>query len=122
MLILSATDKWDEEDVTGKFGLGFKSVLLVCEQPRFVSGRLAVRVVSGILLQPWEDAQGARQRLIRLGTDSGAPGTLIDLPWIRGELGDRVLERFRRISGILCVFGRGIRSITCVTESESTRR
>ena len=122
MLILSATDKPDDESVTGKFGLGFKSVLLACEQPRFVSGRLAARVVSGILPQPWDDAQEARQRLARLGTNSGLPGTLIDLPGIRGELRDRVMERFRRLSGILCVFGRAIRSITYVSESESTRR
>ena len=39
----------DDEGVTGKFGLGFKSVLLACEQPRILSGRLAMRVVSGIL-------------------------------------------------------------------------
>ena len=42
MLVLSATDKPDGEEVTGKFGLGFKSVLLACEQPRIISGRLAV--------------------------------------------------------------------------------
>ena len=119
MLILSATDKSDDEGVTGKFGLGFKSVLLACEQPRIVSGRLAVRVVSGILPQPWNDAQEARQRLIRLGADSGLPGTLIDLPGVQGGLRDQVLKRFCQFSGILCVFGRAIRSITCVSESES---
>ena len=122
MLILSTTDKRDDEGVTGKFGLGFKSVLLACEQPRIVSGRLAVRVVSGILPQPWEDAEEARQRLAKLGEDSRLPGTLIDLPEVQGELRDRVLERFRRISGILCVFGRAIRSISCIAESELQSR
>ena len=124
MLILSATDKRDDEDVTGKFGLGFKSVLLACEQPRIVSGRLAVRVVSGLLPQPWEDAQEARQRLAELGEDSRLPGTFIDLPEVQGEHRDQVLERFRQISGILCVFARAIRTITCIAESgsESTRR
>ena len=119
MLILSATDKGDDEGVTGKFGLGFKSVLLACEQPRIISGRLAVRVVSGILPQPWEDAQEARQRLTTLGAGSRLPGTLMDLPEVTGELRARVMDRFHRIGGILCVFGQAIRSITCVAESGS---
>ena len=123
MLVLSATDKHDGEEVTGKFGLGFKSVLLACEQPRIVSGRLAVRVVAGIFPQPWEDAQEARQRLAELGGSTRHPGTLIDLPGVRDEPPDGVLERFRRMSGILCVFARAIRSICFVAESgpKSTR-
>ena len=122
MLILSATDKRGDEGVTGKFGLGFKSVLLACEHPRIVSGRLAVRVVSGILPQRWEDAQEARTRLTRLSIGSKRPGTLIELPGVHGELRDQVLERFRQLAGILCVFGRALRTITHVTASESTWR
>ena len=114
MLILSATDKRGDQGVTGKFGLGFKSALLACEQPRILSGRLAIRVVAGILPEPWEDedANAAKERLFELGTDSKLPGTLIDLPGIRGELRNEVLGRFRRLAGILCVFGRAVRSIT----------
>ena len=123
MLILSASDKPRDKGVTGKFGLGFKSVLLACEQPRILSGRLALRVVSGILPQPWEkDAQEARQRLADLGEDPRLPGTLIDLPGVGGELRDRVLDRFRELAGTLCVFGRAVRSITWFAASESTLR
>ena len=115
MLILSATDKPGDEGVTGKFGLGFKSVLLACDEPRILSGRLAVRVVAGILPQPWEDdVYKARQRLVDLGSDSRQPGTLVDLPGVEGELRSRVLGRFRQLAGILCVFGRAIRTITHV--------
>ena len=120
MLILSASDKRRDEGVTGKFGLGFKSVLLACERPRILSGRLALRVVSGILPQPWKNALEARQRLTDLGKDRRLPGTLIDLPGVRGELQNRVLERFRQLAGILCVFGHAVRAITCVAASEST--
>ena len=120
MLILSATDKPGDEGVTGKFGLGFKSVLLACEQPRILSGRLAIRVVAGILPQPWEDVREARRRLTAFSTDSGQPGTLIDLPGVERELRARVLERFRQLAGILCVFGRAIRSITHVAMSKSS--
>ena len=120
MLILSASDKHREEGVTGKFGLGFKSVLLACEQPRILSGRLALRVVSGILPQPWKDAQDARSRLTGFGKDPQLPGTLIDLPGVRDDARDRVLKRFRRLAGILCVFGRAVRTIECAGASAST--
>ena len=121
MLILSATDKPGDEGVTGKFGLGFKSVLLACDEPRILSGRLAVRVVAGILPQPWEDdVYKARQRLVDLGSDSRQPGTLVDLPGVEGELRSRVLGRFRQLAGILCVFGRAIRTITHVGVSKSS--
>ena len=123
MLILSASDKPRHEGLTGKFGLGFKSVLLACEQPRILSGRLALRVVSGILPRPWEDdAREAQRRLANVGDDPRLPGTLIDLPGVAGELRDRVLERFRELAGILCVFGRAVRSITWIAASESTLR
>ena len=118
MLILSSSDKPGDEGVTGKFGLGFKSVLLACEQPRLLSGRLAARVVAGILPQPWEDAREARQRVTEFSTDSRLPGTLIDLPGVQGKLRVQVLDRFRQLAGILCVFGRAVRSITHVASGE----
>ena len=80
-------------------------------------------MVAGIFPQPWEDAQEARQRLAELGGSTRHPGTLIDLPGVRDEPPDGVLERFRRMSGILCVFARAIRTISFVAESgpKSTR-
>jgi hypothetical protein len=48
MVALHHSDKGEDgREVTGKFGLGFKSVFLVCDEPRIVSGRLAVRIVVG---------------------------------------------------------------------------
>ena len=120
MLILSATDKPGDDGVTGKFGLGFKSVLLACKQPRILSGRLAVRVVAGILPQSWDDANEARQRLINVGEDSSVPGTIIDLPGLDGEQRDHILGRFRRLAGIFCVFGRAIRTIVHIGAASET--
>lgn len=122
MLILSASDKRAEGEVTGKFGLGFKSVLLACDQPRILSGRLALRLVAGILPQPWKESQAARQQLVALGADSRLAGTLIELPGIQDELRDQVLSRFRELAGILCVFGRAIRCITHIDASQSDAR
>ena len=118
MLILSATDKPTDEGVTGTFGLGFKSVLLVCEEPSILSGRLAVRVAAGILPQPWEDVAEARRRLVALSPDPKLPGTLIDLPGVENALRARVLERFQQLAGVLSVFGRTIRTITQVGGAE----
>ena len=48
MLILSYSDKSQStETVTGKFGLGFKSVFLVASKPRVASGQLGFEVVGG---------------------------------------------------------------------------
>ncbi|EJM18904.1 hypothetical protein PMI21_01875 [Pseudomonas sp. GM18] len=111
MLILSASDKQTSQGVTGKFGLGFKSVLLVCDRPRIVSGHMAVEVVAGILPQSWEEAGSARECLGRHSLDRRLPGTLIELPLLPEIQPDKILQRFCRLAGLLCVFGRAIRFI-----------
>lgn len=45
MLILSSSDKTEEGNVTGKFGLGFKSVLLASDRPKLISGRLTTEIM-----------------------------------------------------------------------------
>ena len=48
MLILSASDKSQRAElVTGKFGLGFKSVFLLTDRPQALSGSLAFEVLAG---------------------------------------------------------------------------
>ena len=52
MLSFGISDKRHHKaSVTGKFGLGFKSVFLITGEPRVLSGRLAFRIVSGFLPQ-----------------------------------------------------------------------
>ena len=52
MLILSNSDKSESPgNVTGKFGLGFKSVFLVTSKPRVASGQLGFEAVGGIFSQ-----------------------------------------------------------------------
>lgn len=112
MLVLSASDKIGGVQVTGRLGLGFKSVLLACNRPRILSGRLAVEIVGGILPNYWESCDQARAVLSRnRGADSPLPGTLIELPEVSSQLQPAVLDRFRRLAGILCCFGRAIRFI-----------
>ncbi len=55
MLVLSASDKQPTNDVvatvTGRFGLGFKSVFILTDVPRLMSGHLCFKVVGGFLPQ-----------------------------------------------------------------------
>ena len=114
MLLLSASDKQAKHGVTGKFGLGFKSVLLACDKPRILSGNLAVEVVAGILPTPWQDVAKAQNCLEQHALDARLRGTLIELPDVSQEQRIAILERFQRLAGIICVFGRAIRSISIV--------
>lgn len=112
MLILSASDKQESQNVTGKFGLGFKSVLLACDRPRIVSGRISLEVVAGILPQSWKVSSSAREFLDRHSLERRLPGTLIELPLVPNTQPDKILQRFSRLAGLLCVFGRAIRFIS----------
>ena len=112
MLILSASSKTGGQGVTGKFGLGFKSVLLACEEPMILSGRLAVRVVAGMLPQPLKNKIANKQmrRLNNLSGNIKLPGTLINLTNINNKQQD-ILKQFEQLAGILCVFGKAIKTI-----------
>ncbi len=64
MLVLSSSDKPVGHNLTGKFGLGFKSALLACDRPRLLSGQMRVEIVGGVLPKPWDDAQAAADWLV----------------------------------------------------------
>ena len=119
MLVLSSSDKQPENGVTGKFGLGFKSVLLACDRPRIVSGRLAVEVVAGLLPQPWQETQSAREALSNHGDGGRFPGTLVELPELKVPRAE-ITNRFEDLAGILCVFGKAIRRIDLFGEANKS--
>lgn len=110
MLILSASDKPDDETVTGRFGLGFKSVFLVCDKPRIVSGDLQVEICGGILPKPWNDAGRAIELLNKYTQDRLYRGTLIELAVDHGNLPD-VVGRFTSYAGLVAVFSRALHSV-----------
>ena len=119
MLVLSDSDKRPDQGVTGKFGLGFKSVLLACDRPQIVSGRLAFSVIAGILPQPWDEAAVSRDALTRHASPGQRlPGTVIDLPGIDSTVRMAILERFQPLAGLLCVFAQAVRSIRLCEGSE----
>lgn len=118
MLLLSASDKQANKGVTGKFGLGFKSVLLACNKPRILSGNLAVEIVAGILPTLWRDDAEAQNCLEQYASDGRLRGTLIELSDISQQQRATILERFQRLASIICVFGRAIRSISMIGDVE----
>ncbi len=117
MLVFSDSDKWmgaEIEPVTGKFGLGFKSVFLVTNSPLIVSGRLGFKIVGGLYpqcLSPQEFEDLNRQ----IGQFSsrepwGTRGTIIELPFkTRIDPKQDVLNDFLELIHVLLVFARRIK-------------
>lgn len=124
MLSLSESDKLvdatgDTRRTTGRFGLGFKSVFLLSDRPRVVSGWLGFEVRGGILpmrLDP-EEAKAHRDQLARLwqasrAGEAPAGGTLVDLPLREDEDVPRdLLTRFQRLAPVLVIFAKRLRRV-----------
>ena len=118
MLTLSGSDKQDtiEEGrrVTGKFGLGFKSVLLACDRPEVASAGLEFEILAGVLphvLKPGR-AEHLRGLVQQWSGAAPAPGTILRLPGVQDS--SAILGDFRRNAGALCAFSSCIREISIV--------
>lgn len=114
MLVMHASDKSsgrEPQAVTGKFGLGFKSVFLVTKHPRVLSGDIGFEVVGGVY--PRALSPDARRELIQrvkaIGLDHH-DATIIDLPLAGTVIPGSVLSRFQRSAGVLHAFARTIRA------------
>lgn len=111
MLVVNASDKGrSDEGVTGRFGLGFKSVYLCSDTPRIVSGRLAVEVVGGVWPQRLAEPDEDRLRLMLTGGgDDQRPGTVVELP-LRADCEIKaVMQRFLQLLPLQLAFARQIK-------------
>ena len=126
---LSSKDGSDNEtsdmQLTGKFGLGFKSVFLVSDRPRILSGRIACEIVGGVF--PKHIAVDEQVLFDRywdtLTPDTKREATVIELPLTHvSSTGDavnddgvasvsKVVSRFNDLAHVLVVFARQIRKI-----------
>lgn len=110
MVSLNISDKTG--DATGKFGLGFKSSLLVSDEPQIVSGDICFNIQAGILPVSSPNAE----KLFKLSESNylnGQSPTIIRLQ-VNTEFAKRtseILSRFYEASGVLCVFSRFINTI-----------
>ncbi|WP_161882819.1 sacsin N-terminal ATP-binding-like domain-containing protein [Deinococcus alpinitundrae] len=120
MLMLAASDKGASDmQVTGKFGMGFKSVYLVAERPRVVSGRLAFEVVGGVYPKRLDKD---RSGLLRDGLERHGDrmrGTAIELD-VGEEEARPVLTEFRAWLPLLLVFTRRVKRVVDVTPQGTT--
>lgn len=122
MLILSSSDKSQKAGVTGKFGLGFKSVLLATDSPKVLSGDLRFEIIGGVLPQPWEAASKAAEVMREHSSPGYSRGTITELPITDEVIRNQVLERFCLLSGVQSIFGRKIREIRVVGAVKSVPR
>lgn len=100
--------------VTGRFGLGFKSVFFVSEEPQVVSGRLAFEIRGGFFPVPLPQAtaEGLRNKAQAHAPANAVP-TAIKLKGSPGteDTISRTLEAFIRYAPLLTIFSRKMRSI-----------
>ena len=120
MLILSASDKSEStETVTGRFGLGFKSVFLVTRTPRVASGRLGFEVMGGFFPKPLTgDALTALQNQIEAHKIDGKEGTIVSIqaePWAAKEC----LEDFLNLGYLIPVFARKIKRCDLIRDGKT---
>jgi hypothetical protein len=124
MLTLNFSEKGLPTDdrpvfVTGRFGLGFKSVFFVSEQPEVVSGRLAFEIRGGFFPVPLPQAvaEEMRNNAVKLSGPGLVP-TAVRLKWAEHIQADEVakaIDSFVRVAPLLTIFSRRINTliITC---------
>lgn len=109
MLVMNFSEKPTEGDLTGKFGLGFKSVHLISDDVGIVSGFIALRTRGGILPQPWPKGIETAKTFNR----DGRQATVIDVPFSsdRANNGRESVLAFRDAMTWLSAFARRIKRI-----------
>lgn len=97
--------------VTGKFGLGFKSVFLVCDKPRILSGRLALEFLGGIYPRRLigTEERGSLERICKSVANGSKQATIIELNLTAEHSPGEMLQRISSLAHILVVFSRQIR-------------
>ena len=120
MLILSHSDKSQSpETVTGKFGLGFKSVFLTTSKPRVASGQLGFEAVGGFFpKQLTGEALRELQCQIEACQNDGKEGTIISIQAEECSV-QECLKEFRDVVHFIPVFARRIRRCDWIRDGQT---
>lgn len=120
MLTLNFSEKGISTDnrptfVTGRFGLGFKSVFFISEQPEVISGRLAFAIRGSFFPVPLSHAvaEEMRDNVLKLGL-LGAVPTAIRLRWaphLQADEISSVINNFTQVAPLLTIFSRHIHTV-----------
>lgn len=102
MLAINHSAK-DGDKVTGRFGLGFKTVHMLANEVRLASGGISVRILGGMIPTIWEEGSGAITRF----HERGRKATLIEIPIApsRSEQALEAWDAFRVVAPILAALG-----------------
>ena len=110
MLLMNFSEKRPEDDVTGKFGLGFKSVHMLSDSVGIASGFISLRTLGGFVPKEWstgvDETEGFRR-------DDGSRATVIDVPFSVETAADggAAIRAFRASMTWMPAFARSIRRI-----------
>ena len=125
MLILSASDKSESAEtvtVTGRFGLGFKSVFLVTSNPCVASGRLGFEVMGGFFPKPLTgDALKALHKQIEACKIDGKEGTIVSIQ-AEACAAKECLEDFLNLGYLIPVFARKIKRCDLIRDDKTETR
>jgi len=125
MVVQSISDKTEVGNragaaLTGKFGLGFKSVFLVSDAPEVLSGSVDFVIRGGIY--PLRLEESRRDELVltlkAIAPEDWRRGTIIRLP-LRGygsAKAEDVLSLFHRLAPLLVVFSRRLKRLRLRTQ------
>lgn len=113
MLLMNFSEKRPGEDLTGKFGLGFKSVHVLSDSVGIASGFIALRTVGGFVPTAWPngiDEAEARKR------PDGRKATVIDVPFSEETSGDgrEAAQTFLASMTWIPAFARAIRRVEII--------
>jgi hypothetical protein len=117
MLLLNFSEKRPGEDLTGKFGLGFKSVHALSDSVGIASGFIALRTLGGFLPTAWPN--GLAESEARRRPDGGK-ATMIDVPFSGRETsveGSEAVQAFRASMAWMPAFARAIRRVEIVADA-----
>jgi hypothetical protein len=110
MLLMNFSEKRPGDDLTGKFGLGFKSVHVLSDSVGIASGFIALRTAGGFLPMPWPEG-------IDIAEGRKAPGgrkaTVIEVPFSSetADKGAEAMAAFKSAVTWLPAFARAIRRV-----------
>ncbi|MBD2510109.1 DUF3883 domain-containing protein [Nostoc muscorum FACHB-395] len=127
MLLFNYSDK--DSDVTGKFGLGFKSVHLICREPYIISSRVAFKITAGLLPSilkgnSIDSVITYRDRLekkLQQYNPNIFDGTVISLP-IDSNFdisANDITQEFEKLIGLLLIFARKIKKCYLVKDNQT---
>ena len=110
MLLMNFSEKRPGDDLTGKFGLGFKSVHVLSDTVGIASGFITLRTAGGFLPKSWPRGMNLVERH---RSQHGRKATVIDVPFSDETAGDgrKAIDAFRAAMSWLPACSRTIRRI-----------